>query len=139
MPWSIELDFATCHEDADGYWDGVEDTVTKTFIFHTEKDAREFHREALRIIAVSWERKELADDDPWDPDGLLREEQPPDENLEFCRKHNVTVFDLDGVPCGGYFKGERVPGYDVALQGILQVVKYEDLTREWGAECESPS
>jgi hypothetical protein len=42
------------------------------------------------------------------------------------------------VPCGGYHKGEKVPGYNLALLEILQVLKYEDFTREW-AKCESPS
>jgi len=133
MPWEIELDFATTHEDADGYWDFIEDTVTKNFVFHDLADAKAFFREAHEAVQ-SYQEGEVWDGDEWEPPEGVEEEQPPEPALDFVRKHNVTVFDIDGIPCGGYFEGVPVSGYQVALTGILRVVEYTDLTMEWGAE-----
>ncbi|MHC4780879.1 MAG: hypothetical protein ACYTFG_20095 [Planctomycetota bacterium] len=132
MPWEIELEFATTHEDADGYWDYVEDTVTKSWVFHTEEEARAFFREAHEAVQAYQRGEVWSGPGPWVPvPEDAEEDQPPKEALDFVEKHDVTVFDLDGVPCGGFFQGVLVEGYALALSGVLRVVEFRDVGDEW--------
>jgi len=123
ITWVVELEFAYTDDDM-GYWEDYEDVVHREFLFSSEEEAREFFLAAYKIVEAGWE----------DNEGT-----PSQAMLEFPREHNVTVFDIEGYPIGGFMKGEPVPGYKLSLIGTNRIDKVESLTDAWLDEAEATS
>lgn len=112
--WTVRLEFALKH-NGDDWWETCEDTHEQAFQFKDEGEARVFFSEAVVAADCDW----------------VDDETPSPEALEFPRKHSITLYNLDGVPDGGFIEGAPVGLYKLALLSVLQVVEFRDLTHAW--------
>ena len=118
--WTVTVEFAHKYEDQD--WETYDDTVHIARSFKEEPEAK----------AYFFESREAADD--WlDDEGGVR---PGPKAIAFVRKHNFTIFDHEGVVCGGCVNGEPVGFYWIAPLNTLSAERVEDVREGWLKERE---
>lgn len=118
--WEIELDFTYSLDSLPPSlrrraWE-EDELFRKVFTFTEEEEAKALYLEAMAAIDT-WDRGE-----------------PGPEMLEFPRRHDVTMWDLEGSPIGGFHNGEAVVGYTLALQDVVRAIGIVEMAEVWDSE-----
>lgn len=116
--WTVRLEFA--YQWKDENWEIFDDLVEVSKSFSDEEEAKIYWREAAEAVG-DW-----LDDEK----GV----RPGPKAVAFVQKYNITIFDPDGVPYGGYINGDPVGDYQIAPYYVLQAVKTESVLERWAKE-----